>query len=170
MCQVLLNACRLMQVMSSGKNTSPAIIHLHEIKTSKNKFYLLVPSHQKWLLLGWFSSKKFRAAWVFWNFQWDQCNDLIFCIWVFPKLGVGPQNGWFIMVPNPIKMDELGVKTPIFGNTHIEYDPCMVYSPTRWPFWGGYSWPFQGLSDLHLGLIKRSLWRSWYMNVRSWNS
>ena len=26
----------------------------------------------------------------------------IFSIWVFPKIGVGPQNGWFIM-ENPIK-------------------------------------------------------------------
>ena len=28
---------------------------------------------------------------------------------MFPKIGVGPQNGWFTMVPNPIKMDDLGV-------------------------------------------------------------
>ena len=41
-------------------------------------------------------------------------------IWVFPKLMV-PQDGWFIMVPNPIKiikMDDLGVPL-FFGNTHI---------------------------------------------------
>ena len=38
-------------------------------------------------------------------------------IWVFPKIGV-PQNGWFTM-ENPIKMDGLGLNTPIFGNTHI---------------------------------------------------
>ena len=38
-------------------------------------------------------------------------------IWVFPKIGV-PQNGWFIM-ENPIKMDHLGGKPTILGNTHI---------------------------------------------------
>ena len=41
----------------------------------------------------------------------------LWSIWVFPKIGI-PQNGWFIM-ENLIKMDDLGGKPPIFGNTHM---------------------------------------------------
>ncbi len=37
-----------------------------------------------------------------------QVRELIIVwIWVFLRIGVS-QNGWFIMVPNPIKMDDLG--------------------------------------------------------------
>ena len=35
--------------------------------------------------------------------------------WVFPKIVV-PQNGWFTR-ETPIKMDDLGGNTPIFGST-----------------------------------------------------
>ena len=38
-------------------------------------------------------------------------------IWMFPKIGV-PKNGWFIM-ENSIKMDDLGGKPTILGNTHM---------------------------------------------------
>ena len=43
------------------------------------------------------------------------------------------------MVPNPIKMDDLGVKTPIFGNSHIYMPPLAVplnsgtACSVRWP-------------------------------------
>ena len=47
----------------------------------------------------------------------NESSSFIWCIWVFPKIGV-PQNRWFIM-ENPIKMDDLGGKPTIFGNTHI---------------------------------------------------
>ena len=39
--------------------------------------------------------------------------------WMFPKIGVGPQNGWFI-IENPIKMGWFG-GTIIFGNTHMYF-------------------------------------------------
>ena len=44
----------------------------------------------------------------------------VFQKWVFPKIMV-PQNGWFI-TENPIKMDDLGGNTPIFGNTQMSWE------------------------------------------------
>ena len=50
---------------------------------------------------------------------------------------VVPQNGWFIMVPNPIKMDDFGgLKTPIFGSTPI------LISLTCQSSTAGYPQPF----------------------------
>ena len=43
-------------------------------------------------------------------------------MWGFPKIMV-PHNGWWEIMENPIKMDELGGKPIIFGNTHVVGKP-----------------------------------------------
>ena len=46
-------------------------------------------------------------------------------IWVFPKIVV-PQNGWFKIMENPIKMDDLGV--PLFLETPIYIYISLTYT------------------------------------------
>ena len=38
----------------------------------------------------------------------------ILSIWVFPKIGIR-ENGWFLIVENPIKMDDLKWVIPYWG-------------------------------------------------------
>ena len=64
---------------------------------------------------------------------------VLFKIWVFPKIVV-LQNGWFIR-ENPIKMDDLGCFTPIFGSTPICFLSCSLPINVCWGLW------FVSLSD-----------------------
>ncbi len=47
-------------------------------------------------------------------------------IWLFPKKGVS-QNGWFIIMENPIRMDDLGV--PLFLETPICWNTTFLLGP-----------------------------------------
>ncbi len=61
--------------------------------------------------------KKFPSGILRKQIRNSQIESISIAIWVFPNIGVGPQNAWFIM-ENPIKMGWFG-GTPIFGNIHI---------------------------------------------------
>ncbi len=54
------------------------------------------------------------------GFLWIKTPHKWAPIWVFPKIGVGPQNGWFIM-ENPIRilLKWMIWGYPIFGNTYF---------------------------------------------------
>ena len=63
------------------------------------------------------------------DFLWVNVRN-IYIYECFPKIWL-PQNGWFIMVPNPIKIHDLGVplflETPIYitqgSNEHLSFHP-----------------------------------------------
>ena len=88
------------------------------------KVFLLPESRGKPLIL--FRNPKANHRLDVWNpdkscRSWDSLH--IFTIWMFPKMGYIPQNGWFIM-ESPIKDGWFGGILPtIFGNTDIN---CWV--------------------------------------------
>ena len=100
---------------------------LNPIATVEIPSLKLTKSHLK---IWWF----FQATlsfWVYFQRLWavffsgrysNLRRNHVMPMWVFPKIGI-PQNGWFIM-ETPIKMDDLGGKPTIFGNTYV--DPPML--------------------------------------------
>ena len=56
-------------------------------------------------------------------------------IWMFPKIGV-PENGWFMIMETPIKMDDLGVplflEIPIYSQktTTYRFPPNNAWFPS----------------------------------------
>ena len=57
---------------------------------------------------------------------------------VEPKIKVGPQNGWFMFMENPIKMDDLRgpplfLETPIYTLYHVD----IYWVPIPRAPWGG---------------------------------
>ena len=80
-----------------------------------------------------------------WGFPIDgwrviSCTKLYFSVcsvWVFPKIGVGPQNGWFIM-ENPIKKWMIWGVFPLFLETPILFHLIAfpILGPMKWGLFG----------------------------------
>ena len=76
----------------------------------------------------------FLSIWCSWPEEFHlppQGQILMFGIWVFPKIGGNPQNGWFIMeTPKPLLTFMIwGAKTSIFGLTPISRSLLFLVKP-----------------------------------------
>ena len=65
------------------------------------------------------------------------CQYISMYIWVFPKIGFFTPKWMVKIMENPIKMDDLGGKPTIFGNTHfrdaVGRNPSPVVLFPIWP-------------------------------------
>ena len=59
------------------------------------------------------------------KFVQDISNSLNGHLGVEPKIGGKPPKWMVKIIENPIKMDDLGGKPPIFGNTHLEVNDLV---------------------------------------------
>ena len=95
----------------------------------------LVPLwHKPWPLKsqGW----AFPAPWR-WKKQMKKSRDDNPLIWVFPKRGK-PQNGWFIIMENPMKHGMIWGENPLFSETSIwgTLQLLMVQKSGKLTSWG----------------------------------
>ena len=84
------------------------------------------------------------------GYVFSETQEGMFERWMFPKIGVGPQNGWFIMVPNPIKMGWFG-GTIIFWNTQMEDAFIFFYITPNLKYWAAHcpDQPFRPFRKRH---------------------
>ena len=71
------------------------------------------------------------------------------------------------MVPNPIKMDDLGGNTPIFGNTQLtaQIPPIDLQSQSWGPFLQKHNWPAWGNRIRH---VVRQWYPPWNEQFAPW--
>ena len=93
---------------------------------------LFDPKHSNWRFLGTCDCSV-QTNWGFLRTYgaWQDCLPPTKNKWVFPKIGL-PKNGW-VIVENPIKMDDLGV--PLFLETHKWIPDFWLNWLSPWALW-----------------------------------
>ena len=100
---------------------------LHILVGYPTSIHLSDQSPPKYPKISMFSSPWDAFKWAL--FEKKQLN-----IWVFPKIVV-PENGWWKSWKTLLNMGWFGVKTPIFGNTHLKKNKATIptHQPTHQP-------------------------------------